>query len=82
MCIPYGQLDPKSRRILGIGNFSLPAGLLLWIFRSYIPVEQDWLHGVCGLLLGLSIGINLMMMRRQRRCGWNGDAQNPSSFPR
>jgi hypothetical protein len=68
MCIPIRQLDPKWRRMMAVGNFSLVAGLLLWNFRSYIPAGPDWLHPVCGLLFGLSIGINLFGLRLARRC--------------
>jgi hypothetical protein len=68
MCVPNRQLDPRTRRWMTLGNFSLVAGLLLWTFRSYIPAGPDWLHPVCGFLLGLSIGINLFRLRLARRC--------------
>jgi hypothetical protein len=52
-----------------LANISLVIGLLLWTFRASIPVNQDWLHAVCGFLLGLSITINLFVFRFARRCG-------------
>jgi hypothetical protein len=75
MCIPNRQLDPKARRIRVIGNVCLVAGLLLWNFDQWHwlqvsgQIERNWLHGVCGLLLGVSIGINLFGLRCGRRCG-------------
>ncbi len=58
MCFPYRQLDLKTRGRRAIGNFSMAVGLLLWVFRAYIPFSQGWLQAVCGLLFGVSIGIN------------------------
>jgi len=68
MCIPARRLDPKTRRSLVLGNLCLAAGLLLWSFHASIPIQQTWLHGVCGLLLGISIGVNLSAVRCARRC--------------
>jgi hypothetical protein len=69
MGLSHRQLDPKTRRLLAIGNLCLAAGLLLWNFaRPSSKIEQDWLHGVCGMLLGISIGINLFGLRFARRC--------------
>jgi uncharacterized membrane protein len=69
MCLPNRRLDPKSRLALGIGNFSLAAGLLM--LNSSHPSSQiarNWLHGVGGMLLGISIGVNLMRLIANRRC--------------
>ena len=69
MCIPIRQLDPKTRRLLAIGNMSLVVGLLLWLFvHPSGQIEKNWLHAVCGFLLGLSITINLMGLIFARRC--------------
>ncbi len=69
MCFQNRQLDPKGRRLFVIGNLSLAVGLLLWNFVS-LPgsVDRHWLHGLCGVLFGISISINLFGLRR-RRCG-------------
>jgi hypothetical protein len=40
----------------------------MWIFRAHIPVNQEWLQAVCGLLFGVSIGINLFGLRLASRC--------------
>jgi hypothetical protein len=70
MCIPIHQLDPKSRHVRAIANISLVVGLLLWLFvHPSGQIERNWLHFVCGLLVGLSICINLFGLGRARRCG-------------
>jgi hypothetical protein len=53
---------------MAIGNISLVLGLLLWVFRSYIHVERNWLDGMYGFLVGFSIAINLMGLIRAKRC--------------
>jgi hypothetical protein len=69
MGIPNRQLDPKTRRLLAIGNISLVVGLLLWLFvHPSGQIEKNWLHAVCGFLLGLSATINLMGLVFARRC--------------
>jgi hypothetical protein len=69
MCIPIRQLDPKARRLLAIGNISLVIALLLRLFvHSSGQIERNWLHAVCGFLIGLSITINLMQLVFARRC--------------
>ncbi len=50
-------------------NGALAAGLLLW--SQVHPAGQlakDGLDGVVGLLLGISIGANLMAVWKWRRC--------------
>jgi hypothetical protein len=51
-----------------LGNLCLVIGLLLWNFHASIPVRRIWLDGVSGLLLGISIGVNLSAVRCARRC--------------
>jgi hypothetical protein len=63
------QLDPKVRRRVALGNVCLALGLVLFFFVH--PANQTLLnitHGVSGLLLGISIGINLFAWRLARRC--------------
>jgi hypothetical protein len=68
MRIPSRRLDPKARRSMVLGNLCLVIGLLLWNFRSHFQVQRIWLDGVCGLLLGISIVVNLSAVRSSRRC--------------
>ena len=70
MLFPSRRLDPKTRRLLAIGNIALVSGLLLWLFvHPAGQIERNWLHAVCGFLLGLSVTINLMELVFARRCG-------------
>jgi hypothetical protein len=69
MWIQKWQLDPRTRRILVIGNLSLSIGLLLWIFvHPSGQTQKDVLDAVCGFSLGLSLGINLFAFWQARRC--------------
>jgi hypothetical protein len=74
MCLLRRQLDPKARRRIVLANLSLAVGLLL---RAFVhpagQMEQNWLDAVCGLLIGLSIGVNLFSLWSCRDCG---DAQS------
>ena len=70
MCIPYRQLDSKGRRRVALLNLCLIAGLLLpLVVHPTGKLEQDWLHGVCGVLLGIYIGVNLFTLRFARNAG-------------
>jgi hypothetical protein len=63
------NLDPKSRRLMVAGNFSLAAALLLFSFaHPAAGAARAWFDGLCGLLFGVSIGANLMAIRLRRRC--------------
>lgn len=64
----YRRLDPKSRRLLAVANFSLVLGLLPWVFREYIPFHHNWVDAFCGFFIGLSIAMNLFCLRAARRC--------------
>jgi hypothetical protein len=74
MCIPVHQLDPKARRLRRIANICLVVGLLLWNsyqwkwFHLSAPIERNLLHATVGLMMGISIGINLFGLRLARRC--------------
>jgi membrane protein implicated in regulation of membrane protease activity len=65
--------DPKAIKWLPLGLVLLSISLLLPDF--YHPVSQlskDWADGVRGLLAGIGIGIELMILirlGRQRRLG-------------
>ncbi len=54
---------------MGIGNFALAAGLALpYVLHPASVTHKDWMDGVKGLLLGVSIGLNLMLLWSRRRC--------------
>jgi hypothetical protein len=54
---------------MAIGNISLVIGLLLWLFvHPSGQMERNWLHGACGLLLGISIAISIFVFVIARRC--------------
>ena len=67
MCIAIGKRRRKERILLVIANLALCAGIAFQ-YRFHFAHAEDWLDGVRGLLLGISIGINLMLLRRGRRC--------------
>ena len=81
MCVPIRQVDATTRRRVAIGNSLLAVALLLWAFRASIPLQQDWRDAVCGLFMGLSIGINLLTVLRHGRCGCGIDDQGAASAP-
>lgn len=78
MCVPIGQRDSRARLMMVIGNLSLVAGLLIWNFvrhstaATHFSATQSWIDGLGGLFLGISIGVNLAALLRQRRCGGRG----------
>jgi hypothetical protein len=74
MCTPNHLRDPKTRSMMVIGNLSLAVALLMWNFaRPATTKTHGWVAGLAGLLLGLSIGLNLFTVRRARRCVENSD---------
>jgi hypothetical protein len=82
MCIADRQLDPKTRRLMVIANLSFILAILLrnserwhW-FHPSSQIERNYLDGVCGLLLGISIGINLFVLRHCSRCGQKENEQS------
>ena len=69
MCIPIRHRDPRTRAMMVIGNFSLAAAVVvLNLTRHAGSAPHAWLDEISGLLLGLSIGCNLVATRRARRC--------------
>jgi uncharacterized membrane protein SirB2 len=68
MCIPYRQLDLKARRQMVIGNLALAVGLVLINCTHPSSQSAQYLtQGVGGLLLGISIGVNLCACRCRSR---------------
>ena len=69
MCVSLRNRDPRIRRRVVSGNLLLAAAFILWNFtRRGDSQAQLWLHALHGLLLGLSIGINLSALFLARRC--------------
>jgi len=69
MCERFRNLNLKSRRMMVTGNIALALALVLWNFaRPARGPGHAWLDGLCGLLFGISIGVNLMAVRARRRC--------------
>jgi len=72
MCVSLRNRDPRIRRRVVSGNLLLAAAFILWNFtRRGDSQTQLWLHALYGLLLGLSIGINLSALFLARRCRAN-----------
>jgi len=70
MSIRIRQFDPRARRRMALANISLVIGLLLWLFvHPAGQIEQNWLHAICGFLLGVSIAVNLLNFWHSSRCG-------------
>ncbi len=70
MCIPIRERSKKDRVLFGIANLALCMGIVLPYFaHSQGQIGRDWVHGVAGMLLGISISINLFGLRFARRCG-------------
>lgn len=62
----------KSRRMMSAGMFALAASLIL--FTEVHPATatgKDWLDGISGFFMGISIALNLasiLVAKRQRSC--------------
>jgi len=72
MCVPSHLRDKRTRWMMVLGNFSLAAAVLsLNLTRHYAaahPHASASLDGITGLFFGLSIGVNLFVVARARRC--------------
>jgi hypothetical protein len=64
----FRQLDRKTRGLLVAGNLSLALAGVLWNFTQHFSARYPWYDGVCGFFFGVSIGINLFVLRSARRC--------------
>jgi hypothetical protein len=68
MCVVESRLSRRNGMWLVVANLCLCAGIALGVVMH--PAGQaakDWMDGVRGLLVGLSIGVNLMVVMRARR---------------
>lgn len=68
MCIANESLGRHHRALRVLANLALVAGLLLWNFApKTVLAAHPWLDGIVGLCMGISIGMNLMLVLRLRR---------------
>ena len=68
MCVPLKEQDKKIRYLMVVANLCLAAGLLAMNFvRAGGKPYPKWPDAVCGMLIGASIGINLLCLRLRRR---------------
>jgi hypothetical protein len=62
----------KAQRMMSIGMFAMAAGLSLFVFvHPASAAGKDWLDGIAGFLMGISIALNLgsiLVMKRDRSC--------------
>jgi len=65
----YRRLDRRHRRLFALANAAMVLGLTPLIFRESIPVNHNWLDGLCGFFMGLNITINVYCLRAARNCG-------------
>jgi hypothetical protein len=67
------EINPKSRRLVALASAWLAIGLVLpMVLHPSGQSSRNLLHFVCGLLIGMSLSINLGMVwknSRQRRLG-------------
>ena len=68
MCVPLRQRGPKVRYLMAIANLCLAAGIMAPNFTHMSGKSHHaWLDALCGLLMGVSIGLNLLFLRMSRR---------------
>ena len=60
--------DLKTRRRMAVANGCAAAGLMLQLFvHPASPMPKNLLHVGVGLLLGMSIAVNVLNLRRRKR---------------
>lgn len=68
MCSPKSPFAPKNRRQRVIANLSLVIALLLSNFaHPSSQFHRNWLHLLCGMLLGISVALSICVLRSARR---------------
>lgn len=69
MYIRVQQRSRRQRMWMIVANLSLVAGVILpYAFHPASGPGKDWFEAVRGLFFGVSMGINLMVLRFARRC--------------
>lgn len=70
MCIPIQERSRKQRVWMAVANLALVAGIVsAYAFHPASALGKDWLDALRGLFFGVSIGINLWVLRFARRRG-------------
>jgi hypothetical protein len=68
MCIPIHERSRRDRILLSLAAFALAAGTgLPHLIHSSSALNEDWIDALRGLLMGVSIGMNLMLIAKKRR---------------
>ncbi len=68
MCLQIHQRDARTRALLVLANFTLGAGIALpYLIHATTMPNLDWLDASRGLLIGISLGMNLLLLGRIRR---------------
>ncbi|MGA3128103.1 MAG: hypothetical protein ABSD13_15475 [Candidatus Korobacteraceae bacterium] len=59
----------EKKSMVQLGRICLVVGLgAPMVIHPVSQAGRNWLHAACGFMLGLSITVMLMTMRRSRRC--------------
>lgn len=67
MCIPIHQRRLRERVLFAVANLALAAGIgLPYLIHAASTSKADWLDASRGLLIGLSISMNLLLVRQMR----------------
>jgi hypothetical protein len=75
------QFDPKLRRQVALGTLCLSGGLALMLFvQPSGQIAKDAVHGIAGMLIGISLGVNLFAVGMSRRCGGRQADQAAADF--
>ena len=68
MCIPTGDGSLRTRSIVAIANIALFGSIVLPdAIHPTGNLSKDWLDALRGLLVGLWIGMNLFVLKLDRR---------------
>jgi hypothetical protein len=69
MLLKRVRADKRVRVTMAMGSLALAVGLVLkTLVHPDGQIAKDWLDGICGLLIGVSLGLNLFGLMRARRC--------------
>ncbi len=73
MCIPLHQGSKRDRILMALAGIALSAGIALpYLLHPSGAAGKNWFEAVRGLLMGISIGLNLFMIRFARRRNLDG----------